>query len=392
MHKERRGLNSTSLIRSYNIVSVLQTIYREGTCSRARLTEVTKMSPSTVTRIVSELLTQGIITEHGIGESNGGRKPVFLKLCFEKLYIIGIQIRRDQVALGVSDLKGSLMSKRSYSPYSLEPNALIKELVQEFEDLLTNSMVKKEHILGIGVAISGIVESEQGILLQSVNLGWREIKIAEILEHELDFPVVVENDANAAALAELWFGAAKDVSNFLYLKTSTGVGAGIIYNRKLLTGPQGMAGEIGHIPLKKNGYQCRCGQKGCLETYLYLPDVIKRYQAETGKKVSDCFDLYARACAGDPVATLLLEESVDALSIAVSFSGGILDLDMVVISGVWASFKELLIERLQTDFRAILERCGLKKSFSVISSTLGEDSDLLGAVGLVTHKWFTPPI
>ena len=85
MHKERRGLNSTSLIRSYNIVSVLQTIYREGTCSRARLTEVTKMSPSTVTRIVSELLTQGIITEHGIGESNGGRKPVFLKLCFEKL-------------------------------------------------------------------------------------------------------------------------------------------------------------------------------------------------------------------------------------------------------------------------------------------------------------------
>ncbi len=392
MSKERRGLNSTSIIRSYNVASILQTIYREGTCSRAKLAEVTKMSPSTVTRIVSELLAQGIVVEHGIGESDGGRKPVFLKLSYDKLYIVGIQIRRDQVALGISDLKGKLMQKSSYSPYSLEPDTLIRELVQEFENLLENSKIKRKHILGIGVAISGIVESKQGVLLHSVNLGWRNIKIAKILEDKLGFPVVVENDANAAALAELWFGGAKDVSNFLYLKTSTGVGAGIVYNRKLLTGPRGMAGEIGHIPLRKNGYQCRCGQKGCLEAYLYLPDVLKRYQMESGEEINDCFEFYAKASNQDPVATLIFEELVGALSIAVSLSGGILDLDMVVIGGVWANFKEALIERLEDNFQTILERNGLKKPFSVISSTLGEDSDLLGAVGLVTNQWFTPSI
>ena len=392
MEKERRGLSSTSLIRSYNVVSVLQTLYREGACSRTRLAKVTKMSPATITRIVGELLAQGIIAEHGIGESNGGRKPILLKLSYEKLFIIGIQIRRDQVALGLADLKGKLMRKTSYSPYSLEPDTLIRELVQEFQNLLQNANVKKEHILGVGVAISGIVESERGILIQSVNLGWRDVHIAEMLEKQLDFPVVVENDANAAALAELWFGNAKNVSNFLLLKTSAGVGAGIIYNRKLLTGPRGMAGEIGHIPLQKNGPPCRCGQKGCLETYLYFPDVLKRYQSETGEAIKDWFELYTKILNHDPVACKILEELAETMSIAVSLSGGLLDLDMVVISGVWANFKELLINRLEQNFQTILELSGLKKKFSVLCSTLGEDSDLLGAVGLFTQKWFTPPI
>lgn len=392
MRNERPGLSSTSLIRSYNVVSVLQALYREGACSRTRLAKLTKMSPATITRIVGELLAQGIITEHGVGESIGGRKPILLELNYEKLFIVGIQIRRDQIALGLADLKGKLMRKTSYSPYSLEPGTLIRELVQEFQNLLQNTDVKKEHLLGVGVAISGIVESERGILLQSVNLGWRDVPIAAMLEESLDFPVVVENDANAAALAELWFGNAKNVANFLLLKTSTGVGAGIVYDRKLLTGPRGMAGEIGHIPLQKNGRPCRCGQKGCLETYLYFPDVLKRYQSETGEEIKDWFELYTRICKQDPVACQILEELIETMSIAVSLSGGLLDLDLVVISGVWANFKELLINRLEQNFQTILECSGLRKKVAVICSTLGEDSDLLGAVGIFTQKWFTPPI
>ena len=113
---------------------------------------------------------------------------------------------------------------------------------------------------------------------------------------------------------------------------------------------------------------------------------------ESGEEINDCFEFYAKASNQDPEATLIFEELVGALSIAVSLSGGILDLDMVVIGGVWANFKEALIERLEDNFQTILERNGLKKPFSVISSTLGEDSDLLGAVGLVTNQWFTPSI
>ena len=118
MRNERPGLSSTSLIRSYNVVSVLQALYREGACSRTRLAKLTKMSPATITRIVGELLAQGIITEHGVGESIGGRKPILLELNYEKLFIVGIQIRRDQIALGLADLKGKLMRKTSYSLFA----------------------------------------------------------------------------------------------------------------------------------------------------------------------------------------------------------------------------------------------------------------------------------
>ena len=110
------------------------------------------------------------------------------------------------------------------------------------------------------------------------------------------------------------------------------------------------------------------------------------------KTIKDWFELYTKILNHDPVACQILEELAETMSIAVSLSGGLLDLDMVVISGVWANFKELLINRLEQNFQTILELSGLKKKFSVLCSTLGEDSDLLGAVGLFTQKWFTPPI
>lgn len=392
MRRKGQGLNSTKLIRTFNAISILRTLYKEGSSSRTRLTEVTKMSPSTVTRIISELLEQGIITEKGTEESNGGRKPVILQLNFDKLYIVGIQMNRDRVSLALSNLKGKILAKRQFRPYSLEPEELLRELVIEFDKLLKDSPIKKEHILGVGLAISGIVESSKGVLIRSVNLGWRNIKISERLEEMLDFPVVTENDANAAAMAEFWFGGAKDTPNFLYLKTSTGVGAGVVYERNLLTGPRGMAGEIGHIPLKENGRRCRCGQRGCLETYLYQSDVFRRYADETGRTVEDFTELYARARSGDTTAGRILDEAAEALSIAVSFAGGLLDLDMVVIGGEWGALGDEFLDKIRSYNEHVLDRCGLQKNIKIKGSELGQDSDLLGAVGLVINKWFTPPI
>ena len=249
MRGHRLSLSSTRLIRSFNAISVLQTLYKEESATRARLTEVTKMSPATITRIITELTEQGVIAEERIGESNGGRRPVIFRLNNDKLYVAGVQILRDRVALAISDIRGRLVIRKIFQQYSLEPDSLINEIANEFEMMLASSQVDKEYILGVGLAISGIVDSENGVLLRSVNLGWHEVRVAELVEKALGLQVFVENDANAAALAEIWLGAAKDVSSMMYLKTASGVGAGIIYERRLLTGARGMAGEIGHIPL-----------------------------------------------------------------------------------------------------------------------------------------------
>lgn len=388
----RRSLSSTRLIRSFNVVSVLQTLYREGACSKARIAQITSMSPATVTRIISELTEQGLVSEYRIAESTGGRKPVIFRLNYDKLYVVGIQLVQDRVALGLCNLHGRILRKRSFRPYSLEPDNLVIELSKEFELLLGMNGINSEHILGSGLAISGVVNADTGNLLRSVNLGWRDVRISEALEGSLGFPVVVENDANAAALAEHWFGCAKDVSNFMYLKTDTGVGAGIVCGGNLMAGPRGMAGEIGHAPVIRDGRECVCGQRGCLETYLYAQGLLRRYEAETGVRLEHVNDFFERIASGDPTAESMMDEAVQALGVVASLAATMLDLDLVVVGGLWGELGDKLCGPVEDCCNRIIERSGLSKTLKVRGSALGEDSDILGAVGIVINRWFTPPI
>jgi len=387
-----RSLSSTRLIRSFNVVSVLQTLYREGAASKADITRITSMSPATVTRIVSALIEQGLVSEYKIAESTGGRKPIVFRLKDDKLYAVGIQFVRDHVALGLCDFQGRILTKRLFEPYSLVPENLVAELGKEFELLLAADGVNREHIIGCGLAITGIVNAGAGNLLQSINLGWHNVELSKILEDALGFPVVVENDANAAALAEFWFGRAKETPDFMYLKTDGGVGAGIVINGKLITGPHGMTGEIGHIPIVEDGHECVCGQHGCLETYLYAQGLLRRYEVETGVHLKSVGEFFHLIASGDPAAVKLKNEAVKAVSLAVSYAANLLDLDLVIIGGLWGGLGEEFCGRVEENCRRTIEHSGLAKPFRVRGSALGEDSDILGAVGIVIHKWLTPVI
>jgi len=285
-----------------------------------------------------------------------------------------------------------VLDRRTFSPYSLQPFDVVSEIAREFGLLVTLNEIDRKHVLGIGLAISGIVNSESGVLLRSVNLGWQDVRIRESLEQALGVRVVVENDANAAALAEFWFGCAGDVSSFMYLKTDTGVGAGIVCERALMTGARGMAGEIGHVPLVKDGHECVCGQRGCLETYLYGQGLLRRYESRTGTHLDGVHDFFARAATGDPAAVSMASEAVEAIGTAVGTAATLLDLDLVVVGGLWGELGDLVIRPVHARAVEILRRSGLDRTFAVRSSALGDDSDVLGAVGTVINRWFTPPI
>ncbi|MGE5550589.1 MAG: ROK family protein [Bacteroidota bacterium] len=392
MAGSRRSLSSTRLIRSFNVVSVLQTLYREGASSKADIARITSMSPATVTRIITELTEQGLVGEYKIAESTGGRKPVVFRLNDDKLYAVGVQLVRNRVVLGLCNFKGKILAKRSFRPYSFEPDNLVAELAKEFELLLGMNRINREHIMGCGLAVSGIVNADTGNVLRSVNLGWREVPIAEAIEKALGFPVVVENDANAAALAELWFGCAKEASDFMYLKTDTGVGAGIVCGGNLMTGPRGMIGEIGHVPVIGDGRDCVCGQRGCLETYLYAQGLLRRYEAETGVHLEHGKDFFTRLDAGDPVVEAMIKEAMQAIVLVVSHAATMLDLDLVVVGGLWGELGDRFYNPIEDRCNQIIDRSGLARTIKVRGSALGEDSDILGAVGIVIHRWFTPTI
>lgn len=387
----RRTLSSTSVVRSYNVAAVLQTLHRAGSCSRSELTELTRMSPSTVSRITAQLIKRGIIVEERLGTSTGGRPPVMLRLDYEKLCVIGVRLMRDTVSLGIFDLNGRPVRKVSYAPYGWDPEFLIRELHERIDELLTDAGVRKRsHVLGVGLAVAGVVRSDDGTVVRSVNLGWRDVPVARMLEEALGLPVLVENDANAGALAEMWFGGAGDGGNVMYVKTDAGVGAGIVFEQQLVTGPRGMAGEIGHIPFVADGHPCRCGQRGCLETYVSMPDVLRRYAAAAGRSV-DKQIFFDSAKKGDAAAVLLIEEAKSTLTLALTAAAAMLDLDQIIVDGVWGRFSPEFLSGVQAGVQQAMKRTGLDKQVAVQPSRLGEDSDLLGAVGLVTNRLFSPP-
>lgn len=390
----RRTLHSTSIVRSYNAAAVLQTLHRVGSCSRSELTELTRMSPATVSRITAQLIEKGIIIEERVGESTGGRPPVLLRLDYEKLCIVGVRLLRDEVSLGLFDLHGQALHKVSYVPYDLDPQFLLRELRTRIDEMLALSGGPMgNHVLGLGVAVAGVVRSGEGVVVRSVHLGWRDVAIARQLERLLGLPVFVENDANAGALAEMWFGehgGEDDVTSFMFVKTDTGVGAGLLLEQQLLSGTRGMVGEIGHIPIVPDGHLCRCGQRGCLETYMYMPDVLGRYEELSGVAV-DKQTFFDSGTKGDPVAATLIHEAREALTFALSAAAALLDLDKIVVDGGWGAFDPAFLQTIEKQVRATIQSTGLDKTITVRPSGLGDDGDLLGAVGLVSNRLFSPP-
>ncbi len=384
-----RHISSTRLIRTYNASTVLQTLYKYGSCSRSQLTKLTGMSPATITRIITELMEQGIVLEGRVGKSTGGRRPVYLHIDYTKLYAASVKILHDDCMVALLDLKGQILERDRLLPRSFEPENLLAEVAASFNNLLKNCNINQEHILGMGVAISGVCQPETGFVINSVNLGWKNTAVTEILNNYLELPIFIENDANASALAELWFGHAKGSQNSLYIKTETGAGIGIILGQALLTGPRFLTGEIGHVPIIQNGLPCRCGQRGCLEPYVYFSDVKARYERENGKVLDrDTFLELVRQ--KDTKAMEIVRETARALALACAHWGILLDIDVITIGGFWGKFKKEIIDYCQMYYNSVLKRTGISSSITISGSSFDSETDLLGAAGLVIDHWLTP--
>ncbi|HBG01371.1 MAG TPA: hypothetical protein DDW87_07350 [Firmicutes bacterium] len=175
----------------------------------------------------------------------------------------------------------------------------------------------------------------------------------------------------------------------MYIKTESGAGAGIISNNALLKGPRFVTGEIGHIPLIPNGEPCRCGQRGCLEPYVYFGDVQGRYERATGNRItrSEFIELVQN---GEKTSVDIAHETASALALACAHWGVLLDLDIITIGGFWGDFRKDIVEYCQSYYNTILEQSGIPSKTTILGSGFDDDADLLGAAGLVIDHWFTP--
>lgn len=276
--KQFNNGSNLSTIKSSNRSLVLRVLNSMGQVSRAELARITGLTKTSITNIIGELIEEGIIYETGTSDSSSGRKPILLNLSKNALYAVGVYISRDFTYCNMVNLKGEIIREsRQTLEWIQNEQTFLSVIFDSVNEVLAESNIHKDKILGIGVATVGPLDIRSGIILDPPNFrGLKSIHILEAMQNRFNIKAFLENDMNACAIAEKLFGKGKNISNFIYVGVTNGIGAGIILNNNIYRGVNGFAGEIGHTTIDIGGERCACGNLGCLELYASIPNTVNR--------------------------------------------------------------------------------------------------------------------
>ncbi|MFO7623661.1 MAG: ROK family transcriptional regulator [Anaerolineales bacterium] len=381
--------------RAQNTQIVLKTIYANGPISRAEISRVTDLTPPTVSDVVSELITNGLVEEVGHAPSSSGRRAILLQVVDDSRQLIGIDLSRRDFRGALANLRGQIKYRVDLPLQGRDGDAALA-LVYDLADILVETA--SSPLLGIGVGAPGLVDASKGVLQQSVNLNWRYIPLGNLLQKRYNLPVYMANDCQVAALAVYTFGAHADNElPLVVINVGWGVGAGIIIHGKLLHGTPVGAGEVGHVTVVENGALCACGNYGCLETIASSRGVIRRV-----KELIDCNprSFANKSVAGsDPIdmdmVIELLEagnedvrqvvlETGQALGSVAANLVGVLGSCRILLSGEVTRLGQLLIETMREEMdRRTLP--SLSRVSEIGKANMGSDIVIRGSSALILH-------
>ncbi|MFL6283372.1 MAG: ROK family protein [Pyrinomonadaceae bacterium] len=375
-------------MRAINRQIVLNYVRDRGPISRAEIARCTKLQRSTISEIVDSLLEEGLIEEVGAGQSTGGRCPTLLALRTTGAAAIGIDIAPTRTTVATSDLAGGLLESEEF------------ETDHDFERTIARAVSAAHRLTergggrieGIGVSLPGLVDSSKGRLLYVPYFNWRDLDIGARIAEATGLKVTIDNDANAAALAELWFGRA-DVSearDFIMVFIAEGVGAGIIFDRQVYRGEGGAAGEFGHMIIGDRApVPCSCGSYDCWEAFASGRAAVARYAKLAGAGPSRAMSfaqLIDRALAGEAAAREALGETARFLGIGISNLIVGFSPEVVIVGGAitraWDLVSDLFSETVRRSVRRDLPFT------RIIPSTIGDRASLMGALSLVLADKF----
>src|SRR3990172_1093371 len=268
---------STFNVRDHNLSEVIQLLHRNGAMSRASISRETALSAPTVSALANVLIESGLIGEAGEAESSGGGRPPPMQFKYQARYAMGIDLGATHITSTVINLGGTTVAKRTVGVDAMrDPQAAIELARSYLSEMLDETNISASEILGVGIAAPAPLEGQGLSLLSPIILpAWKGIDLKKEIGRDLEnLRIYVDNDANAGALAEKWWGAGRGYSNMAYIKLDTGVGSGLIINDDIFRGSPGTAGEIGHTSINSDGPMCRCGNHGCMESYVGSPAII----------------------------------------------------------------------------------------------------------------------
>lgn len=308
-----------------------------------------------------------------------------------KKYLVGIDIGGTTVKLGLFDLNGELLDKWEIETRKTEKGRyILSDIAKSIDGILNERKIKKEEVLGVGVGVPGPVK-EDGTVLGCVNLGWPVFNVSTELEKILGLPVKVANDANIAALGEMFKGGGKGYKNMIMVTLGTGVGGGVIINGKFLAGNNGAGGEIGHISVNPHEkISCNCGKKGCLEQYASATGIVKLAKDALEKencesKLRDIKEITAKdifdfAKENEQLSLEVVDKFASILGRALANISCICDPEVFVIGGGVSKAGDILIDKVKQYYRENAFHATVDTKFKV--AKLGNDAGIFGGAKL----------
>lgn len=260
----QEDMNVVELKRSSHKKLIIKHLFFYGAMTNLDLGKYIKLSTPKITSLLNELMAENLVEELGPGNSSGGRRPNLYGNREDAFYIIGISINIYKTSVSIFNAKNRKVVDDNTLTHTISHGtSIIDPIVTFTENVIASQHIRKEKIIGVGIEMPGMVDSETGI---NKTYMVSNRPVAELFAEKLGMEVLIENDAKARAYAELRFGVARSKRNVLAIHLDWGVGLGIIVNGKLYKGRDGFAGEFGHLPMVDNGILCKCGKQGCLET------------------------------------------------------------------------------------------------------------------------------
>ena len=396
-------MGNHTLLKQINKLLVLKTILDNKIISRTKISKLVDLNKATVSNLTDELIKEGYVVEKGYGKSKGGRRPVLLQVNKDVGSIIGIDLGVDYIHIILSNFVGEVIFEE-YANMKIGEDK--EKLLRLLFDLIEKSVKKAPQtpkgILGIGIGVPGIIEKESGTVLLAPNLKWQNVPLRSIVQQKFNLPVYIDNEANAGALGEKWFGEWGKVSDLIYLSVGIGLGAGIIIDNKLFRVAAGFAGEVGHTTINFQDDVCSCGNIGCLENFASeraLLSVIKKLVKQgvedryiSWENVDEITPsrIIQAAKEGSRVCRMAILEVAEKMGIGVANLVNIFNPEMVIIGNKASFFGELFLEKLR---EVINQRSFIAQFYNlkIEVSKLKDRAVVLGCIAMVISDMLSFP-
>jgi glucokinase-like ROK family protein len=406
-----KNLQGTNInrVKAHNLRAVLLTLLHEPSLSRVQLAKRTKLSNTTITNLVAELIEQGIVSEDGEskhapeGTRPVGRPRTGVRLEPGACFVMGVHIGVGVFRVAIANLRNEILDKQSHEfDIKLPALKVLDQIALSVEETIATSQVERDRILGVGVGASGLVDFQFGTIVMAPNLNWRDIPLKEYLQKAVKLPVVVDNNVRAMAFGETHFGAGRDVNSLAFVYGRIGVGAGLTYKGQVYRGSAMGAGEIGHtIMLLHGGEPCRCGNSGCLETLVSEVAILRQAEhiaqqnpegilARTMRERQDLDPIervFIAARQGDEVVRSMLAERAYYLGIALVNLVNLYNPELIILGGIFAQGKDFFLEPALNTVR----ECsfgGMGKSVRVQATAFEWKAGVIGAAALALMSFF----